>query len=354
MSIFVKMLPAANGDCFLIKIKDQKDRNILIDGGKGIVCHHQLKEEFKELKDNNSNIDLLILTHIDDDHISGIIRLYQDEKIDKSIIKDVWFNSGEIISNYLKDNCGKGSRGIVITPISRKMSVRQGMTLEKEIEKNNHWSKDVVISDQIKEIGDMKIKVLSPDLETINDLNDKWERELLRLRKQKSKERKMSFITDYHKSILELNELSFQEDTSIFNKSSIAILLEYERHSLLMLGDSHPSIIISSLKNLGYSESNKLKVDLVKVSHHGSKRNTNTELLNMLDCTNYLISTDGSKHGLPNKESLAKIICTMNQPINFYFNYSNMRKIFSQEECEHFNINCFFLSEENDYTVEVK
>ncbi|MEH7495907.1 MBL fold metallo-hydrolase, partial [Neobacillus niacini] len=101
----------------------------------------------------------------------------------------------------------------------------------------------------------------------------------------------------------------------------------------------------------GYSEKNKLKVDIMKVSHHASKKNTSTELLKMLDCTEFIISTDGSKHGLPNKQSLARIIRIMKKPLTFYFNYSSMNKIFSSQECEENNITCIFLNDNTDYTV---
>ena len=42
-----------------------------------------------------------------------------------------------------------------------------------------------------------------------------------------------------------------------------------------------------------------LKIDYVKVSHHGSKANTNDELLSLLDCNNFIISANGRHHGLP-------------------------------------------------------
>jgi beta-lactamase superfamily II metal-dependent hydrolase len=69
---------------------------------------------------------------------------------------------------------------------------------------------------------------------------------------------------------------------------------------MLFLGDAHDQVVADNIRTLGYSDTNKLKLDLVKISHHGSQHNTSSETLS-LDSPCYVISTDGSKHGLPNK-----------------------------------------------------
>ena len=60
--------------------------------------------------------------------------------------------------------------------------------------------------------------------------------------------------------------------------------------SALMLGDAFPNEIEAYLRGKGYSEENKLAVDFVKVSHHGSRNNISNTLLDIIDCVNYLIS----------------------------------------------------------------
>ena len=83
----IKFLQAFNGDCILISLKDDNgfNRNILVDGGigetykldkrnKGKPIYGPLKTIITNLKDNHKIIDLLILTHNDDDHIGGILK----------------------------------------------------------------------------------------------------------------------------------------------------------------------------------------------------------------------------------------------------------------------------------------
>lgn len=99
-----------------------------------------------------------------------------------------------------------------------------------------------------------------------------------------------------------------------------------------MLGDSYPYSIVESLKNVGYSTDNPLYVDYVKISHHGSRNNISNELLDMIDCDRFLISTNGGNGASchPDRETIANIAChakrDRNKSIHLYFNYP-IRKI---------------------------
>jgi beta-lactamase superfamily II metal-dependent hydrolase len=348
MTVTIKVFPAANGDSFLLRIKN---KNLIIDGGKGELCHNMLVNDIKLIENKNQIIDLLIVTHMDDDHIAGIIKLYNETDIDSSIFKKVWFNSGSLISSKFS---GKEitSREIPLNPLSREMSVKQGLTLEKKLQMSEAWQRELICAGQIYNLGEgITITTLSPDLDTLIELNNKWEVEKEKIEERIKRKRMMSTTNDYDRKVDELFDEDFVEDNALFNKSSIAFLLECEGYRVLMLGDSHPSIVVESLTRLGFSEKNKLKINVMKVSHHGSKRNTSNELLRMIECTRFIISTDGSKHGLPNKRSLARIVKVMEEPVTFYFNYDSMNRIFSPKDIEENNITCVYLSDSDDYIV---
>jgi len=93
-------------------------------------------------------------------------------------------------------------------------------------------------------------------------------------------------------------------------------------------------------------------LDLVKVSHHASKGNTSPRLLSLIESSKFVVSTDGSKHGLPDKEVIARIIASqLNSTI--YFNYDEISKeIFSKEDKENYSFSCALLSE-TDYSIEL-
>ena len=68
------------------------------------------------------------------------------------------------------------------------------------------------------------------------------------------------------------------------------------------------------------SREETLRVDAVKVSHHGSDGNTTTLLLQKLACHNFLISTNGSVFKHPDDAAIARIVKHAS-PARLYFNY---------------------------------
>jgi beta-lactamase superfamily II metal-dependent hydrolase len=111
--------------------------------------------------------------------------------------------------------------------------------------------------------------------------------------------------------------------------------MTYNSKNFLLLGDAYPSTVVDGLKYFGFSEENPLKAEFVKVSHHGSKANTNYELLSLIDSDKFIISTNGT-HNLPNKQCLARII-NSKPGVSLYFNYPDLiNEIFSSEDREEF------------------
>src|SRR5690606_1735701 len=92
------------------------------------------------------------------------------------------------------------------------------------------------------------------------------------------------------------------------NGSSIAFILQVQNKRILFLADAHPGMIVQSLDE--YQNEGTIIFDLIKVSHHGSFGNISRELLNKIDSERYIISTNGQKHGHPDKETIAHIITT--------------------------------------------
>ena len=115
-----------------------------------------------------------------------------------------------------------------------------------------------------------------------------------------------------------------EEDDSPANGSSIALLFEYAGRRLLLAGDAYPSVLVEGLRELGYSAQSPLELDALKLSHHGSRANTNNELLSMIRCDRYLISTNGKTFNHPDKECLARVIWANREwpDTVLYFNYA--------------------------------
>jgi beta-lactamase superfamily II metal-dependent hydrolase len=334
----IKILQAFNGDSILITLQDEegKNRNILIDGGTpntyeykdrltGKIKAGDLQLIVQNLKQNNEKIDLLILTHIDEDHIGGILRLFEEDPNAPNSIGKIWFNSGRLISEYFKEEEIKENLLKLQILKSTDTSIRQGVIFEDFIDKHNLWDRKIIKDkEEFNEFG-ISFKILSPSIDTLKSLLKKWEKERPDTLTSKS--------NDHSATLKELIEKdTFEEDNSIANGSSIAFIFTLNSKSILFLGDAHPTTIINSLNHLGYSEEKPLKIEFVKVSHHGSKANTNFELLNLIDCNNFIISSNGDVHNLPDKQCLARIIKSKPGAV-LYFNYpEKIDEIFSEQD----------------------
>lgn len=314
----IRILPAFNGDSIVVTYtdKDSIPRNIWIDGGTPAAYQKFIKKAFMDL---NSNIDLMVVTHIDDDHIGGIKKIFEDKNLDKSKIKKVWFNSGGLLNHYFGEDEDK-KRAVKIVPGNIvDMSVNQGNSLESQLDNlQDVWVKKILKAGDVVDVHGCKVTVLSPDESGLSRLNQTWETET-DIRVEMSASQHDDFKTD----ISELIQRPFTEDTGIPNGSSIALLIETGGVKGLLLGDAYPSVVAASLRKMGYSKRKKLKPDFVKVSHHGSKRNTSPELLELIRCQKFIISTNGLKHGLPDKESFARIIHS-NKGCSLLFNYGDL------------------------------
>ena len=74
----IKTLSAHDGDCFIIKIggENEVNYNILVDGGRGNRIIGQLKAEIATIIQNGEKLDYIVLTHTDNDHIWGILEIF--------------------------------------------------------------------------------------------------------------------------------------------------------------------------------------------------------------------------------------------------------------------------------------
>ncbi|WP_159020296.1 ComEC/Rec2 family competence protein [Algibacter sp. L3A6] len=333
----IKFLKAFNGDSIWISFKDNgTHKNILIDGGVGDTYKStsnvkgELFSLIEQIKKDKQFIDLLILTHFDDDHIGGVLRWMNKDKEASKLIKKVWFNSGkEIAKKFESDENKELDIEIIDGADDFHTSPKQGIKFEKYLRDNNLWEGKIIEQGGEFDIFGLQFKILSPNKEKLDKL-------LKLYKKQKdyfTSGGEFDFQTSLKEFIDEENKpgFKFKEETRVANGSSIALIMENKGKSYLFLGDAHPSVVVEGLNNFGYNKNNVLNAEFMKVSHHGSKYNTSKELLEIVRTDKYIISSNATKHGLPNKRTIARII--NNNPDAFiYFNYNLKDDIFSEQD----------------------
>ncbi|MEJ5051984.1 MBL fold metallo-hydrolase [Chryseobacterium culicis] len=336
--MLIKILKAGNGDSILLQLDNTF--NILIDGGNNINDYkHNLKQEILEIQKRKEFIDLLIITHIDQDHIKGIEYLLKDEEISRDIIKNLWFNSFSSTTAINNDISFDEALRVESIINSLNISINRQITLEQ--------------TPKISLFG-INFSILSPyreDLEKLIVKNIDIS--------SSSSDYKLSL-----KEILDKNPRIFADkiedlDTSVENKSSIAFLLEYKSKKILFLGDAESTVTHKSLeKILNERGLDELNIDYLKLSHHGSHKSLSMNLFNYIKCNNFIISTNGKKENLPNKLTFAKILTRINKEDtkdNFYFNYSSVLKDlnFLKDEKEKFKFECYSENFEHGYKIEL-
>lgn len=343
----IDFFPACEGDCLLVSYKGF---NVLVDGGPTCTFDDQLKHRLNDLNSTGEIINRFIVTHIDSDHIGGAIRLLEENGNNQSNsiipIEQIWFNGYRSLfspqgSVELDDRVSTFLP--LLAPIkikgglNRMISAKQGSTLTKLIREggyllNSDFSGGVITAgaDRLVMDNGISFEVLSPNQERTEKLKRYWQDELSKLKlicpvsNQPEIEEAFEYLqllekkhvmpSDQHEisfnelSINDLSRLPFEEDRSVTNGSSIGIILSLGNKRILLLGDAHPSVVIDSLKEKYPGAQYPIQFDLIKISHHGSRLNTNPELLSMIDSSRFLISTSGVKHNHPDLQTLAIIV----------------------------------------------
>lgn len=128
---------------------------------------------------------------------------------------------------------------------------------------------------------------------------------------------------------------SSEKDLSITNISSIAMCIRFYGYKLLFPGDAAGEDLAAALMRWSQRYNEPLYFDAIKLPHHGTLRNCG-KLLDTVDGSYFLLSTDGKHYGHPSKETLAKIVVRSGGSTRFLiFNYENdMYRLFHQEEYE--------------------
>lgn len=332
MGIKFEFFEAGDGDSILIST--QKGTNILIDGGFGRNYRNIIDKEITKLE----KLDLVILTHMDKDHICGLIEMVKNHKKSREKIKELWFNSMRSVKvdKDTKVDIGFGNSEFFDRLLKKyNIFVRDNIMLKNEFDKKNY-----MINNEIELI------LLSPfeiDLQELKKEEPADKRAEYCNNKEAKNISVKNIIKDKILSDIDVESIVFGKDSALTNRSSIAFILKYQNKQFLFLGDANIETINKSLQNLNYSKDNRLKIEFVKLSHHGSKNNINSDFLDIIKTAKFISLTEGKSkiNNHPNKETFALILNNKNRVknIEFIFNYKQLvRKKISKKEEEDYTL----------------
>ena len=313
----IDVLPAERGDCLWLTYGEGDDlHHVLIDGGPvetlGTLVP-DLEARIKAVPGGQGRIELLVVTHIDADHIQGVVSLLSDPSRPK-LFKDIWFNGYRHLIGQDVLGANDGER---LTAVLDPVRPRWNRAFK---------GKAVVVPDDgplpVKKLaGGLELTLLSPMQQGLDALVDTWEEEcaLAGLHPGRGaaipKERQRSGVLGFDPTALA--KTPFRRDKSKPNRSSIAFIASYGGASVLCGADAHADVLSASLDRLGEGPHD---LSAVKLPHHGSKGNVDLPFLRRIRSKRWLVSTNGAKFHHPDPEALARVVVTQKKP-TFYLNY---------------------------------
>lgn len=279
------------GESIVLTVDDKC--SILIDGGRGHPFENNLAKQARP-----EDIKTIIVTHIDDDHIAGIIELLERIELLPNL-ETIIFN--EPRASQLFSIFNKHSR----------TSVAQGTRLAKLIEKSRKVTHlfDICVGhkDFIQLAPNTCLKLVSPSPEALDKLHKKWSCQDYKMSDRRTSGSALN-EKDLSKNIEELALRPLTPDSSLPNESSLAFILEIGKRRFLLLGDAHIDQVTAGLKYWGYDSANPLDVDFIKLSHHGSRCNISKEFLESVRTNTFIVCQAYEnllKH--PDRETVAKL-----------------------------------------------
>ena len=356
MSLRIFAFPASDGDCILLSYGSSPTRHVLVDGGRNST-YAKLAPTLERIAAAGERLELLVLSHIDADHIEGLLPLLSDGH-SLPAIHEIWFNGYEQLFDVEALGFAQADR----FSLSLK---NRGLVANERFGGKAVLARDDGILGAVSLEGGLSLTVVSPDLQRLKKLRSEWA--MWRCSVGPSPARAATTaLTGLEvlgrkpmPPVLDIDRLADgreSADTETPNGSSIAFVAEWEGKRILLAADAHPDLLERNLSRLRSAGETRYRVDLFKVAHHGSIGNTMRGLVRIVDCDRFVISTNGSRHGHPDPEAIAKILKYAGPNLKqLLFNYRTPRtERWNEAELMHdWAFVCHFPGEEDLLTVEL-
>lgn len=314
----LEMLPAAEGDSLLLTYGDvEHPHRILVDGGRRSTYRH-LRERIEQVPLNENGkrfFELLIVTHVDADHIEGVICLLQDDELNCEF-GDIWFNDWQHLEPLVA--------GETPAHLGAKQGEFLGALLQdRQLPWNARFDEGAVVLPPdpeplpVREFADgLQLTVVSPTIESLIKLRGEWSKVIIAAGFEPgNRDEAMQQFKDkaWSKIPSHLGDESVRKtvDHSQANGSSIGVILDYEGIRLLLSGDAWPHVLRPSMERWCKERPDgpeRVPLNAFKVPHHGSKKNITPQLMETIECPTYLISTSGSRFHHPDVDAINLII----------------------------------------------
>lgn len=336
----LRALKAKKGDSLFLfadaeNKNTERDSVILIDGGPAGVFKSVLKDQLRELgaKQNEPPlIDLMMVSHIDDDHINGILQLTDEllearesNREELCHIRQAWHNSfsdfilrqtddqpfttpsdmntfsgrvASLFKDHIADAVSKSKHEcgseLVLASVKQGRQLRINLK-QLDIRSNSRFKDKIIVipkgvRSRTRTINrTVRLRIIGPHQEELDALRKTWKKEL------------PNILSDDDAGVAAaVGKL----DKSVANLASITVIAETRerdkasRKRMLLTGDARGDKILEWLKRAHELNTGRAHFDVLKLPHHGSDKNVSLDFFKQVTADHYVISGDGS-HGNP-------------------------------------------------------
>jgi hypothetical protein len=295
------VLQAQFGDCLVLEFgTDAEPHFILVDGGPPLTYERVLGPSLKEFAQRSRTFDAVILSHVDNDHIIGLLDLFADLRQEEANgqpttiqIRELWHNSFSRTvdrSGHLQQRLKSLLATAGATQQMQLMSestkgIGEGNSLRlaalaMPVPINPGFPDDLITVETggIRTFENLTLRIVGPTQQNLDELAAEWTAWL-----------------DTHEAAIRSGDpfAMANADRSIPNLSSIMVLVQADGRSILLTGDGRSDHLLDGLGRAGLLNNGSLHVDVLKLPHHGSNRNITKTFFRKVTADQYVASANG-------------------------------------------------------------
>ena len=303
------------GDCLILEYGTAASRRyLLIDGGPPHNFDDNLRTALNDIV-KTKKLDALIVSHIDNDHIVGVLDLLAALEEDVASgrkprvkVPGLWHNSfqkaidrdGQITQRMMTLMATAAATSATMPMLADAfLGIGEGHRLrilakQLKIPVNKGFKNDLIqLETAVKPIkfGPLTLRVVGPTKANLDELQKEW----------------LAWLKKTERHMGRDPAMLSNSDESVPNLSSVVLLAEANDKTALLTGDARGDHILDGLDQANLLTGGKLHVDLLKVQHHGSDRNITLKFLKAVTADTYVISANG-KHDNPDYNTLKWIV----------------------------------------------
>jgi beta-lactamase superfamily II metal-dependent hydrolase len=359
----LQVFQSGKGDCLLLTSAD--GHHMLVDGGMPAAYAEHVAPAMGDLEAAGEHLDLVYVSHIDQDHVGGILRFFDDavawrvfdfqtangnasfpapERPRPPTVRKVWHNAfaeqigrnAGAIGNLLAASAAalSAAEEEELTAASVRhadlaTSVNEAIRLSRRLDADqlgiptnpDFGGRLAFVRTDVQTIalGSVRLTVIGPfaaDLRTLRKCWNQWLRDnkkaLAKIKDDARRDAERLEASELDRVLFpfleEAKELGQRAFVTAPNLASLMLLAEEGGKTVLLTGDGHSDDILKGLRAAGHlTDGAGLHVNVLKVQHHGSEHNIDDAFCRTITADEYVFCGNG-EHENPELDVIRAIV----------------------------------------------